>query len=307
MILSAFVEVLLPVLLVVGCGFALRRAFPLDLRSLNRVSLYALSPALIFVTLIRIDVAGGEALRVAGLSVLLIFALGALTLLFAMPLRLDHPTVSALLLATMFMNAGNYGLPTARFAFGEEGFQRALLFYLPQTMLSQVIAIVIAHAGRGSLKSSLGRIFRMPQVYAAAAGLLLRFSGLQLDGRTDALGGMFNGLVLLSEAALPLLLLLLGMQLAQGMAIEERGLTTMAVGLRLLASPLLALGLALLLGMDDLSLRVVVLEAGMPTAVNMVLFSLEFDARPGFVAGVTIASTLLSLATLAFTLGVLRM
>jgi predicted permease len=307
MILSAFVEVLLPVIVVVGCGYALRRTLPLDLRSLNRVSLYVLSPALIFVTLIRIDVTGGEAVRVAGLSVLLIFALGALTLLCARPLRLNRPTVSALLLAFMFMNAGNYGLPTARFAFGEDGFQRALLFYLPQTILSQVMAIVIAQAGSGDWKIAVQRIFRMPQVYAAAAGLLLRFSGLKLEGRTDALGGIFSGFVLMSEATLPLLLLLLGMQLAQGVAIEERGLTTMAVGLRLLASPLLALGLALLLGMDDLSLRVAVLEAGMPTAVNMVLFSLEFDARPRFVAGVTVASTLLSLATLTFTLALLRM
>ncbi|HEU5012324.1 MAG TPA: AEC family transporter [Roseiflexaceae bacterium] len=307
MILSAFVEVLLPVIVVVGCGYALRRTLPLDLRSLNRVSLYVLSPALIFVTLIRIDVTGGEAVRVAGLSVLLIFALGALTLLCARPLRLNRPTVSALLLAIMFMNAGNYGLPTARFAFGEDGFQRALLFYLPQTILSQVMAIVIAQAGSGDWKIAVQRIFRMPQVYAAAAGLLLRFSGLKLEGRTDALGGIFSGFVLMSEATLPLLLLLLGMQLAQGVAIEERGLTTMAVGLRLLASPLLALGLALLLGMDDLSLRVAVLEAGMPTAVNMVLFSLEFDARPRFVAGVTVASTLLSLATLTFTLALLRM
>jgi predicted permease len=307
MILSAFVEVLLPVIVVVGCGYALRRTLPLDLRSLNRVSLYVLSPALIFVTLIRIDVTGGEAVRVAGLSVLLILALGALTLLCARPLRLNRPTVSALLLAIMFMNAGNYGLPTARFAFGEDGFQRALLFYLPQTILSQVMAIVIAQAGSGDWKIAVQRIFRMPQVYAAAAGLLLRFSGLKLEGRTDALGGIFSGFVLMSEATLPLLLLLLGMQLAQGVAIEERGLTTMAVGLRLLASPLLALGLALLLGMDDLSLRVAVLEAGMPTAVNMVLFSLEFDARPRFVAGVTVASTLLSLATLTFTLALLRM
>ncbi len=307
MIFSAFVEVLLPVMVVVASGYVLRRALPLDLRSLNRVSLYVLSPALIFVTLIRIDVTGGEAVRVAGLSVLLMFALGALTLLCALPLRLDRPTISALLLATMFMNAGNYGLPTTRFAFGEDGFQRALLFYLPQTILSQVMAIVIAQAGSGSWQNSLRRIFRMPQVYAAAAGLLLRFSGLQLDGRTDALGGIFNGFVLMSEATLPLLLMLLGMQLGQGVAIEGRGLTSLAVGLRLLASPILALGLALLLGMDDLSLRVVVLEAGMPTAVNMVLFSLEFDARPGFVAGITVASTMLSLATLTLLLGVLRM
>jgi malate permease and related proteins len=52
-------------------------------------------------------------------------------------------------------------------------------------------------------------------------------------------------------------------------------------------------------------MRVVVLEASMPTAVNMVLYSLEFDARPGFVAGVVV-TTVLSLGTLALLLGVLR-
>jgi predicted permease len=67
-----------------------------------------------------------------------------------------------------------------------------------------------------------------------------------------------------------------------------------------------ALGLARLLGLSDLSMRVVVLEASMPTAVNMVLYSLEFYARPGFVAGVVVVITVLSLGTLALLLGVLR-
>jgi malate permease and related proteins len=38
----------------------------------------------------------------------------------------------------------------------------------------------------------------------------------------------------------------------------------------------------------------------------MVLYSLEFDARPGFVAGVVVVTTVLSLGTLALLLGVLR-
>ena len=45
MILSAFAEVLLPVTLVIALGYALGRIFPLDQRTLNRLSLYILSPA----------------------------------------------------------------------------------------------------------------------------------------------------------------------------------------------------------------------------------------------------------------------
>jgi hypothetical protein len=50
----------------------------------------------------------------------------------------------------------------------------------------------------------------------------------------------------------------------------------------------------------------VVLEASMPTAVNMVLYSLEFNARPHFVAGVVVVTTLMSLVTLTLLLSVLR-
>jgi hypothetical protein len=38
-VLSAFSEALLPVIVVVTLGYLLRRSFPLDTRSLNRVSL----------------------------------------------------------------------------------------------------------------------------------------------------------------------------------------------------------------------------------------------------------------------------
>jgi hypothetical protein len=306
MILTAFVEVLLPVLVVALCGYALRRAFHLDLRSLNRVSLYILSPALIFVTLARIEISGGEALRVAAVSALFPFVIGALTFVCAKPLRLDKPSLAALLLCTMFMNAGNFGLPTTRFAFGEEGFQRALLFFIPQTILAQVLAILIAQSGNGDGFSGLRQVLRMPQIYAAIAGLAARLSGLQLAERTDVLGGMFEGVALLADATLPFLLLILGMQLALGVEIEDTRLTALAAALRLLAAPFIAYGLARLLALDDLSLRVAVLQASMPSAVNMVLYSVEFNARPKFVAGVVVATTALGLVTLTVLLGVVR-
>jgi len=99
---------------------------------------------------------------------------------------------------------------------------------------------------------------------------------------------------------------LLGMQLANGTTVEDVRLTMVVAGLRLGVSPLLAYGLARALALDDLALRVVVLEASMPTAVNMVLYSLEFNARPRFVAGVVVVTTLMSLVTLTLLLSVLR-
>lgn len=305
-IISAFIEVLLPVTVVVMCGYALRRRFELDLPSLNRLSMYVLGPALIFTTIVRIDVTGDEAVRIIAASVALCLGIGVVGLIAGTLMRLDRGSLMALLLCVMFMNSGNYGLPTTRFAFGEAGFQRALLYFIAQTILAQTLAVPIASAGHGDLRSAVRQMFAMPQIYAVAAGLLARFSGIDLPHRSDALGSAFRGLVLMADAALPLLLLLLGMQLAHGTTVEDVRLTMVVAGLRLGVSPLLAYGLARVLALDDLALRVVVLEASMPTAVNMVLYSLEFNARPRFVAGVVVVTTLMSLVTLTLLLSVLR-
>ncbi len=305
-LLTAFIDVLLPIIVVVAAGYALRRGYPIDVRSLNRVAMYALSPALIFVTLVRAEVAGLEALRVSAVSVLLVGSLLLLTTIIGKALRLDRPSLAALLLTVLFMNSGNYGLNTSRFAFGQAGLDRALLFFVAQATLAQTLAVPVAQLGRADMRAAALQILKMPQIYAVLAGLILRLSGLDLPHRSDALGALFKGGELLSDAALTMLLLMLGMQLAQGAGIEDRRLTLVALGLRLMVSPLLAWGIGVALGLDALALKVVIVQASMPTAVNMVVYSTEFDARPSFVAGVVVAGTLASLVTLSLLLTFLR-
>ena len=56
MLIRAFIDVLLPIVVVVLVGYVLKRFLPIDTRSLNRMSMYALSPALIFITIIKIQI-----------------------------------------------------------------------------------------------------------------------------------------------------------------------------------------------------------------------------------------------------------
>lgn len=307
MLSSVFIEVLLPIVVIAACGFAVRKAFPLDLRSLNKVSLYILSPTLIFVTLIRINIGGTEALAMSSFSAVFCLSIGAIAFLLTRVLRLGRGRTVGMVVCTMFMNSGNFGLPTAQFAFGDEGFQRALLYFIPQSILSQVLAVMIAQTAQSNdFRAAFRQIVRMPQIYAVTLGLIIRMSGFDLDNRTDALGSIFRGFVLLSGATLPFMLILLGMQLAEGIAIEERGLTVITVLMRLVFAPMLAWAMAVAFGLTGLAFQIAVLEASMPTAVNMILYALEFDARPKFVAGVVVSTTVLSLVTLTVLLTLLR-
>ena len=306
-LLYAFSEVLLPVAVVVALGYMLRRTFPLDIRTLNRVSLYVLTPCLVFVTLLRTDIAGAEATGLVLQMALVMLVTALCTLLAAAAFQLARPQRSGFLLTTTFMNSGNYGLSVSRFAFGEIGFQYAVLGYLTQAILSQTLAVYLASAGRADRRAALGQVFRVPLIYAALFALGLRLAGIRLDEADGALAvGLYRGLRLLADAALPILLLILGTQLTNRQPVAAAGVLTVAIVLRLLLSIPLAYGVGVALGLSGLPLSVGVIQAAMPTAVNMIILAVEFDAWPEFVSNGVVATTLGSLVSLTFLVAVLR-
>ncbi len=303
---QAFSEVLLPIVVIAALGYALQTALPLDMRSLNRVSLYVLSPALLFVTMLRAEISGGEAIRLVALMALVVFVMSGLAYVIARLLRLTGPQRSGFMLSTTFMNSGNYGLPATRFAFGDIGFQYAVVGYLTQAFLSQTYAVYVASAGGGSRRAALLQVSRMPMIYAAFAAIGLRLLGLRLDETNGFVAlGLFRGLRLLADATLPFLLLILGMQLRQRQPLGTPRALGAATLLRLVVSVPIAAGIGLLLGLSDLPLRVGIVQAAMPTAVNTTILALEFDTWPNFVSNVVVATTIGSLLTLTVLIVVL--
>ncbi|HEY0603777.1 MAG TPA: AEC family transporter [Herpetosiphonaceae bacterium] len=307
LLLQVFSEVVLPIVVITGIGYLLEGAFPLDARSLNRVSLYGLSPCLLFVTLLRTEINGGEALRLSLLMLLVCIAMCICAYLIARAMGLNSTERSGFMLASTFMNSGNYGLPATRFAFGDVGFQYAVIGYLTQAFLSQTMAVYVASSGGSNRRSALMQVLKMPMLYAAVLAILLRLLGVPLDESNGFVAvGLYRGLRLLADATLPFLLLILGMQLRRRKPLGSFGPLGTATMLRLVASIPIAFGVAYLLGLTDLALRVGVMQAAMPTAVNTTILALEFDTWPHFVSNVVVATTVGSLLTLTVLVVFLR-
>ena len=303
MALSVFAQVLLPIVVVVASGYLLQRRLELDLQSVNRLSLYLLSPALIFSSLVQSRIEATETLRIGAFMTLFVVSIGAVTWLVALVLRIEAIDRAALMLCVMFMNAGNYGLPAAQFAFGREGFDRAVLFFVVQAILAQTLAIYIAGAGHGDRLGGLLRLLRMPQIYAVLAALAVRLGGVRLDPAGEGiLNYLFRGVDLVGDAAVPLLLIILGLQLAETGWTGEAPKVALATVLRLGLSVPLALLLAHLLGLNELSTKLAVMLSSMPTAVNMIILAIEFDVRPRFVSSVVVVSTVASMLSMTLIL-----
>lgn len=240
-------------------------------------------------------------MRISLVSVIVCLSLGMMTYLLTRWRQYDASTTAALLLVTMFMNTGNYGLPASRIAFGYEGFERAMVYFIVQAMLVQTLTIAVARAGQSDWRTRLRQVWRIPPIYAALVGFALRWLGFDVYS-PNLIGSLLGGINVFAQVIPPLLMVLLGMQLAQNTAVEDGKLTSIGVAIRLLASPLIAFGAAWMLGLDPLATKVVVVQASMPTAFNMVLYAHEFNARPQFVTGSVVVSTVVSLVTVTMLL-----
>ncbi len=239
--------------------------------------------------------------------VLVVVVMSLLAYGVARALRLDAAQRSGFMLAATFMNSGNYGLPATRFAFGEIGFQYAVVGYLTQAFLSQTFAVYVASMSGGNQRAALTQVLRMPMIYAALLAIGLRLLGVPLDERNGAVAvGVFRGVRLVADATLPFLLLILGMQLRRRTPVGALAPISTATGLRLLASVPLAFVIAQVLGLGGLPMHVGVLQAAMPTAVNTTILALEFDTWPQFVSNVVVTTTLGSLVMLTLLIALFR-
>jgi predicted permease len=94
------------------------------------------------------------------------------------------------------------------------------------------------------------------------------------------------------------MVLVLGMQLERATMPDRPLAVGLAVVLSLLAAPLVALGLAALLGLSGPARQAGVILASMPVAVVTTILALEFEIAPEFVTNAVFISTLLSPLTL---------
>jgi predicted permease len=303
--LSTLLEILihdiLPVFVVIGLGYFFARRDPgADLRTATRLTFYVLSPCLVFVSLIESNVDGGETAQIFVFVLLMVLVMGALAWVTGRAMRLTTPQMMGFLLAVMFVNAGNYGLGVTRLAFGVEAEARAVIYFASSSILVYTLGTLIASGFKGGWRGMIKHLLLLPQVYALLAVFVIRAANWQVPEP------IMEGLSLPARAAIPLMLLLLGMQLASASVGEYWKAASVGTALRLLVAPFVAVGLAALLNLGGPARQAGILEASMPTAVISTLIAAEYKAEPQLVTSTVVLSTLLSPISLSIIIALLQ-
>lgn len=293
--LSLLLQVVLPVFLVIAVGALAGRVFRLEVRSVNRLSLYAVVPALVFRSMSELTWAEIPAARL--IAAFALFLAATATLAWLLGWRLPAPSRRALVGTSMLGNAANMNLPITLFALGAAGLDRALILYVITAVTMYAVGPAL-FGGALPIRRIVTTVATFPVLWAALIGLALARTGATLPLPVA------RSVDLLADAAIPLMLLILGMQLVRAGRGTPSGRVWLAVGTKLALAPALALGIGTALGLRGIDLATLTLLAAMPTAVNCVLLAVEFGGDGRQVGDTVAVSTLASLVTLPLVLAV---
>jgi predicted permease len=279
----------IPVGFIILIGFIAYRSLGIEIQPLSQLIVYILAPALVADSLYRTALspqsAAGLLVGFALISLLLYIIVWGTTHL----LKLSSDTYKSLMVTTLLPNNGNIGLPVIAFALGDWGLQRAIIYMIGSSIL--LFGIIPALLKGKGLTYSIRLTLKLPLIWAMLLGVGLRLLSAPLPFNLEV------ALEQLGRAAIPVALIILGIQLAST-HFEVKRYEIFASLMRLGLAPLVAYGVGSILGLEKLDLQVLILQSSMPAAVNSLVLVSEFGGDTPKVARTIVVTTVSSFITL---------
>lgn len=292
-LLQIFADNIAPIMIVSVFGYIIGRRFELDPRQLGKIIYYVFSPALVFRSLSTSEIQGGELGQLVAFMIAFCVGIALLTWIIMTIIRSTRMERACVMLAATCINAGNFGLPLVSFAFGEKELARAVVLYVVATVLNYTLGVFIASSGSLPMREAFFNIARVPVVYASIAGVLVRVFQIPFPPLVD------RSVLLMSQASIPCMLILLGLQLARSARISRPRLIMLSSGLRLIGAPLFALLLTGIFGLTGPAFVAGMMQASMPMAVFTLILGTEFEMDENLLLNSILATTLFSPITLS--------
>ena len=273
----------IPVFLLIAAGFVFAHWKKISLAAVTEIVVYLGTPSLVFSSLVSKPLFAGDIIELSA-GILLIFV--TVGLLIRLYFLLCSFSSRGFTLPTLFMNAGNMGIPLALFAFGQEGMQRATLLYVIITFLQFSLGIYILN-GRGNWTE----IFRLPLIYAAIAGISFNLAQIKIPEL------LLQPVIMLGQATIPIMLISLGYRLHEVESLQL-GHALGGALLRIFGGFAAANIAVHLISAEGVNRQVLLLYGALPAAVVNFILTEKYRQDPGLAASIVVLSTFISVFTI---------
>ncbi|PZG07806.1 AEC family transporter [Nonomuraea aridisoli] len=262
---------------------------------LSRLAFFVATPALMFATVSRADLAA----LLSPVLLTQVIAVICTQLVFVLVAKLAwrrgtrQATIGAL--ASSYVNAGNLGVPISLYVLGDAALVAPILLF--QLLVLTPGAFLILDKGSRSARAVLLLPLRNPLTVASLLGLAFALAGISLPVT------VMRPIELLGGAAVPVALLAYGLSLYGSRhapaATDESGVgkdIALAAALKAFAQPAVAYVTArFLLGLDGTQLLAATLFAALPTAQNIYVYAVTYDTGRRMARGTVLLTTGLSI------------
>jgi predicted permease len=295
------ISALLPVFLLIVLGFILRRSLMrLDTQwhGLERLTYYVLFPTLLIQTLVQADLSSVPVAGVGGALFLSALAMSLLCLalrpLFSR-LNIDGPAFTSI-----FQGATRWqtyvALAVSGNLFGHTGLALASVAMVAIIPLVNVLSVWVlaqfASPEKQSVRAIVMTVVQNPLIWACVIGIAVNITHLPLPkiwhDVADALGRSSLGIGLLVTGA--------GLQLAG--LFRPSVAASIAVFLKLVLMPVLAVALALWFGISGTSLVIVAVCAAVPTSSSAYVLARQMGGDAPLLAQIITLQTILAALTM---------
>ncbi|WP_117193930.1 AEC family transporter [Rhizobium terrae] len=290
----------LPIFLLVLLGIGLKRAPVINANvwdGLEQLSYWVLFPALLFATMARADFSNTQNLTVSVAAIISVIVMSG-GLLLAWPLlrnlRVGGPAYTSLFQTATRWNAF-MALAIAAKTFGQEGLTTVGLvmaaIVVPLNLINVIVLLWFSGRER-NYKTLVYRIVTNPLILSTALGILVNVAGLPIYQP------LMSTVDLLSQASLSLGLITVGAGLRIADALKPRPLTLLAVVLKLIVFPIVAVGVGALCGIGGDGLVLLALSAAVPTAMNGYLLAKQLNGDADLYAAAAALQVIASFLTI---------
>ena len=284
-------EVVTPVFLLAAIGyFWVKLGFEYRVEFVTRLAMTLAVPALVFTSLTQ-NTINPKFLTEMIIVVCMAYAVvSLLALIFTFIFKLDLRTF---LMPLISGNTGNLGLPLCFLAFGKDGLGYAVIVFAFTSIVAFTFGLWVV-SGTRSFKQPL----KEPLVPATILGLLFMFYGWEIPKI------LTNSLNLISQMAIPLMLITLGVAVARlktQLAFKTLGISISKIMIGTIAG--ITVGYQFSIPYE--AFAVLIIQMSMPVAVTSYLLAEKYGANSEEVAGLVVVSTFLTTFTTPVVLSVL--
>ncbi len=303
--LIVFNNSVLPIFIIIILALIYNWIFKPEIKPLANLAVALFAPVLVFESMTRHAVAFADLAVPFAFMCLLTGALVAVSVLLARPLGLDPEERSSFILGASMINVGNFGLPLIHLTFGDGAVALSIIYFVIFNIPLCTLAIYMS-SDKTRVRDVLRDVVKIPIFHAFVLALLFNWLRIPVP---ESLG---QGLQLVSAGAIPLLIFVLGLQLASISLASLRGkllrfacIISTATFVRLVLSPLIAAGILYLFAVQDLERSVAVLQTSAPAAILPLMYAIQFNRSPELLAAIILFTTLFSGISLPLIIGFL--